>query len=242
MNQTATTVRPAAESDVDAIARILASAFAGLFRAEFGLRQAEVTSLLADLYHVGALPLDKVRVAVRNQTVVGVAVLSVRRPRPGERPLAWVRAAWPVFRKRMGWRGAARAAIGSVLLRYYFAGRTPIAGEAYVDSLAVEESYRRQGVGRALLEDACGVAQRKGCREIALHVLHARTEARRLYESCGFAVEPERRILSQFADAATAGLERITRRDASNERSVLMVRRLKTETGEHESPPVSSCD
>lgn len=244
MNPTAeTTVRPASASDGDAIARILAGAFAELFRAEFGLRQSEVAALLADLYRVGALPLDKAWVAVREGEVVGVLVLSLRRARPGERAFGWIRRAWPVFRKRMGWRGALRAAIGSALMRYYFAGRTPVAGEAYIDSLAVDEPFRRQGVGRALLEDACKVARRAGCREIALHVLNARSGARRLYESRGFAPEPERRIVSRILDALSARVEAVTRRDASRQRSILMVRTLataKTQTGEPESSPVDT--
>jgi ribosomal protein S18 acetylase RimI-like enzyme len=219
-------VRRATSDDIAVISHILASSFAALFRAEFGLRQAEVTSLLADLYHQGVLSLAKVRVAEWSGEPVGVVVLSLPPDRDRAAAPRGLMSAWPVFRTRMGWKGALRAAIGSSLMRYYFGGRTPVSGEAYIDSLAVEESARRQGVGKALVEASCDAARESGCREIALHVLRSRSGARSLYESCGFREEPERRILARISDTVSAAAERLLRRPADDQRSILMVRRL----------------
>lgn len=219
-------IRRAVLDDVDAVAHIFAVSFAELFRAEFGLRQAEVTTLLADLYRHGVLPLDKVWVADQGDMVVGAAVLSLpNAERQGASHYRLSRS-WQVFRKRRGWKGALRAAIGSSLMRYYFSGRTPRAGEAYVDSVAVEESARGQGIGRALIEACCETALERGCCEIALHVSNAKPEARRLYESCGFRASVERRIIARVVDSITAGVERLSNREAAKQRSTLMVKPL----------------
>jgi ribosomal protein S18 acetylase RimI-like enzyme len=57
----------------------------------------------------------------------------------------------------------------------------------HVHSLYVRPPYRRQGIGRRLLEEALDWGRVKGCRAATLHVL-ARNPARELYESLGFGV------------------------------------------------------
>jgi ribosomal protein S18 acetylase RimI-like enzyme len=59
-------------------------------------------------------------------------------------------------------------------------------GYAYIDDLAVEEGYRRQGVGRKLIESAITWAKTKGLPGIMLETQNNNVPACRLYESCGF--------------------------------------------------------
>jgi ribosomal protein S18 acetylase RimI-like enzyme len=55
--------------------------------------------------------------------------------------------------------------------------------------LAVDPDRRRLGVGRLLVDAAVAEARRRGARKVTLRVLGHNTGARRLYASCGFAVE-----------------------------------------------------
>lgn len=69
---------------------------------------------------------------------------------------------------------------------------TPLASNRHVrqiQGLAVDHGVRGHGVGRALVEAACGTAAAAGARRITLRVLGHNTPARRLYERCGFTVE-----------------------------------------------------
>ena len=59
----------------------------------------------------------------------------------------------------------------------------------HVAGLAVDESYRRRGVGRALMDAAIAEATRRGARRLTLRVLGPNVAARRLYEDCGFVDE-----------------------------------------------------
>jgi ribosomal protein S18 acetylase RimI-like enzyme len=59
----------------------------------------------------------------------------------------------------------------------------------HVSGLAVADSFRRRGVGRALMDAAVDEATRRGARRLTLRVLGPNTAARRLYEACGFEVE-----------------------------------------------------
>ena len=60
------------------------------------------------------------------------------------------------------------------------------AHKAYVYAMYVLPQYRRQGVGRALMEAVIAGARELGLTWINLTVNHANKEAVRLYESCGF--------------------------------------------------------
>lgn len=68
----------------------------------------------------------------------------------------------------------------------------PLASHSHVleiHGLAVDPSHQGHGVGHQLLEQAKQEAQHRGARKLSLRVLSPNTSARRLYESCGFAVE-----------------------------------------------------
>ncbi|MCW2884888.1 MAG: hypothetical protein QOE54_6850 [Streptosporangiaceae bacterium] len=58
-----------------------------------------------------------------------------------------------------------------------------------IQGLAVDPTERRRGLGRALLDAALDEARRQGAIRVTLRVLSVNTNARRLYESLGFAVE-----------------------------------------------------
>jgi ribosomal protein S18 acetylase RimI-like enzyme len=55
-----------------------------------------------------------------------------------------------------------------------------------VNGLAVDPSRQGCGIGRRLVEAAKAEAARRGVRKLTLRVLAPNTEARRLYERCGF--------------------------------------------------------
>jgi GNAT superfamily N-acetyltransferase len=58
-----------------------------------------------------------------------------------------------------------------------------------VNGLAVDPARQGGGTGRALIEAAVDEARRRGARKLGLRVLAPNAKARRLYASCGFAVE-----------------------------------------------------
>jgi ribosomal protein S18 acetylase RimI-like enzyme len=69
---------------------------------------------------------------------------------------------------------------------------TPLEASKHVvaiHGLAVDPSYQRRGIARALLEAAATDASERGARRLTLRVLGPNTGARALYESCGFEVE-----------------------------------------------------
>ncbi|MXP65485.1 GNAT family N-acetyltransferase [Roseomonas sp. M0104] len=76
------------------------------------------------------------------------------------------------------------------------------ADEAEVLTLAVLPAARRQGVGRALLDAALGVAEAAGARQMFLEVSTANPAARALYAAAGFVeVGRRRRYYPDGSDA-----------------------------------------
>jgi streptothricin acetyltransferase len=59
-------------------------------------------------------------------------------------------------------------------------------GYAYIDDVAVDTKYRRQGIGRALIERAIEWAREKGFPGIMLETQNNNVVGCKLYESCGF--------------------------------------------------------
>ena len=56
----------------------------------------------------------------------------------------------------------------------------------YIDDLVVSESFRHQGIGKALVECVHQWAQEKGLTEVELGVWEFNTSARMLYEKLGY--------------------------------------------------------
>ena len=67
------------------------------------------------------------------------------------------------------------------------------ADESEILTLAVDEPWRRQGVGRALLEAALAEAGRRGASAMLLEVGVLNTDAQALYAGSGFAAVGRRR-------------------------------------------------
>ena len=57
---------------------------------------------------------------------------------------------------------------------------------AYIGSIVVDRKYRRQGVGRVLIEKVVDWAKTNGCPGLMLETQNNNVPACRLYESCGF--------------------------------------------------------
>ena len=76
------------------------------------------------------------------------------------------------------------AAVTDRVLGYI--GVQEICGEAYITNVAVFDEYRKEGIGRALLNEACNGAKERGCEFITLEVRESNSAAISLYESEGF--------------------------------------------------------
>jgi ribosomal protein S18 acetylase RimI-like enzyme len=79
--------------------------------------------------------------------------------------------------------------IGMVSL--LFSISTALGGRvATLEDLIIQESYRRQGIGKQLLHAAMDFAKNKGCLRITLLTDHTNNTAIRFYESLGFIKSP----------------------------------------------------
>jgi ribosomal-protein-alanine N-acetyltransferase len=67
-----------------------------------------------------------------------------------------------------------------------YIGVQEICGEAYITNIAVFESHRKKGIGKALLKAAADGAKERNCEFITLEVRVSNTPAIALYESEGF--------------------------------------------------------
>lgn len=67
-----------------------------------------------------------------------------------------------------------------------YAGLRAVGVEGDVQTIAVAESARGRGIGRALLAELLAEAERRGVRELFLEVRADNAAARGLYESVGF--------------------------------------------------------
>jgi ribosomal-protein-alanine N-acetyltransferase len=65
--------------------------------------------------------------------------------------------------------------------------------EGYISNVAVSPAYRRQGVGRALIEALLQRAEKLGLSFVTLEVRASNTAAQALYADCGFLVAGLRR-------------------------------------------------
>jgi len=100
-------------------------------------------------------------------------------------------------------RDEAGAAVGFILAR-------AIAGEAEILTLAVAPSHRRQGVARALVEAAAGVAASLAAESLFLEVAADNAAAIGLYRAAGFAEVGRRR--GYYAKAADAAIDALVMR------------------------------
>ena len=64
-----------------------------------------------------------------------------------------------------------------------------IVDEVHIGSIAVDEKYRRKGVGEALVRSALHEARQRGAVKAYLEVRAGNTSARQLYEKLGFGMD-----------------------------------------------------
>ena len=101
---------------------------------------------------------------------------------------------------------AAREPSGSALPR-----------RAHISDLYVEESCRREGVGKALVEQALALARARGLECVTLEVETDNAGARRLYEKLGFRGESLRSPLAFFKYGTWAWNKDILRLDITSD-------------------------
>ncbi|WP_055482603.1 GNAT family N-acetyltransferase [Sphaerimonospora mesophila] len=81
--------------------------------------------------------------------------------------------------------------VGTMQLTYIPGLSRRAAGRALVEAVRVAPPYRRQGVGRAMMEWAVERARERGCDIVQLTSDKARTDAHRFYSSLGFTASHE---------------------------------------------------
>jgi GNAT superfamily N-acetyltransferase len=74
---------------------------------------------------------------------------------------------------------------------YFFAYYTWVGKSLYVDDLIVEESWRRKGIGKALLRKIFAVAKEQNCKRVRWQVLNWNKNAINLYEKSGAMINNE---------------------------------------------------
>jgi ribosomal-protein-alanine N-acetyltransferase len=114
----------------------------------------------------------------------------------------WTEAAFrhEIEENPFAWNLVARA--GHLLAG--FACAYVVADELMINDLAVETSYRRNGVGRSLLTELIDGGRNRGCRRATLEVRPSNSAARALYESLGFTLVGRRR--GYYADSGEDAL------------------------------------
>lgn len=173
-----TIVQLASESDLSAVARLQVQAFAGKFARLFPSAGAAECLIEAEM----RAELDRTiypLVAKRGPGIVGMLVLRIAGGRPKEATAELRR----LFSEQVPWWQAPRVLLGQVVLEHH-----PGQGEAYVETLAVEEKARGQGIGTLLLGEAETWACDHDMEMLSLQVSVHNRRARALYERQGFAV------------------------------------------------------
>ncbi len=74
-----------------------------------------------------------------------------------------------------------------------YAGLTAVAGEGYIDNIAVDGRYRRRGIARALLGEFIRQGKEGGLDFLTLEVRASNAPAIALYEKLGFELTGRRR-------------------------------------------------
>jgi GNAT superfamily N-acetyltransferase len=174
------TIRAARQADAEAVTPLLYASAEGMYdRFAGGSRRAH--NLLRRAFEV---PGNQASVEV-----ITVAELDGR--------VAAAMAAFPVEESPARASAFLRIALKSIppwrwpgALRVYSAGGrvapSPPRSALYIDALATEESLRRRGAARALLEEAERTARRVGCPTLALDTSLDNRGARSLYVGAGF--------------------------------------------------------
>lgn len=165
--------RRARAGDAEALAGILTAALADKYRPALGRRATRAVA--AEVRHdVAAARSGGYFVVERDGALAGGAHLAVGDPAEG----GFMRR----LTRSVGWPTAARAL---VVLGLLGTGRE-LAGDAYIEELAVHPEARRRGVAAALLGALEDEARRAGMTRLTLWVTLDNGPARALYGRAGF--------------------------------------------------------
>ncbi len=74
-----------------------------------------------------------------------------------------------------------------------YIGSHNILGEVYITNVAVDETFRRQGVGKALIDYLKEICKSESAEFITLEVRKSNYSAISLYDKCGFSIVGERK-------------------------------------------------
>lgn len=77
--------------------------------------------------------------------------------------------------------------------------------ELYIDDLCVSEDAKRQGIGKALYENACKYAKIRKCYHVTLNVWEGNDTALAFYKNCG--MKPLKYCMETILEDADAGKE-----------------------------------
>jgi ribosomal protein S18 acetylase RimI-like enzyme len=179
-------IRPAADDDADAVARLLYETATGMYDIYAGGRRRALRILRAAYGRAGnSASMEVVWVAELGGAVAG-ALAAFPVAEGDARASRFLRV---TLARTPPWKWPAT-------LRIFRTGAdlTPVPppDSLYVDALATGVGHRRRGVASALLDEACGLARAAGLRAVALDTAATNAAAQALYERCGFAVHERR--------------------------------------------------
>jgi GNAT superfamily N-acetyltransferase len=173
-------IRPAAEADVEPVARLLYDSAGGMYDRFAGGRQRALRVISRAFADAGNnASRDVVKVAEVDGSVAG-AMASFPVSQMPERSSTFLRL---TLRTIPPWRWPG-------CLRLYWSGLraspAPPDSSYYVDAIATEPELRRRGIARALLAEAERDARRLGLPAIALDTSLQNKPARALYLAAGY--------------------------------------------------------
>lgn len=170
-------VRSASEADADAMAAIVARAFADKFLPAFGTMERAICALTPYVAAEVTRRGNYVFVAEVDGVVAGSVSVSTQR--------GFVRGVPGMFYRALGFWGAMRA----LFVLSFLGDPAPAPDEAFVEVLGVAPEYQRRGVGRALMVAAEAHARTLRKRRLTLYVTANNRPAQTLYLSRGLAVQ-----------------------------------------------------
>ena len=172
------TIRRAEAHDGAAVAELLTEAFLDKFRRIFGKRIAQGRKALTEMFILHWDVFNGTYVAEADGEVVGFITLLIK-----ESPSMPI---WPVaraFLRHLGFLGVCRALIGLPFLLKRIGKE-----DCYIQAIGVDEEWRGQGIGTALLKRAEEYAKERGKPYLTLEASQTNGAAIRLYRRLGFVI------------------------------------------------------
>jgi ribosomal protein S18 acetylase RimI-like enzyme len=179
-------IRPAAAEDVDVVARLLYETATGMYDIYAGGARRALRILSAAYRRPGNSASQEIVWVAEVDGVVAGALAAFPIDEGDGRAGRFLRV---TLARTPPWKWPAT-------LRIFRTGADltpmPPPESLYVDALATDARFRRRGVGRALLDEACRLAHEAGLQAVALDTAATNAAAQALYEGCGFSVTERR--------------------------------------------------